>query len=84
MKFNTVHFPGGKPIKRFHGKGVSGGSLLLKQGLGASYDSVQEFKGLVKEETRGAGLTESAMKRLESLRPKALSETKRQNIKFSI
>ena len=83
MKFNTVHFPSGKPIKRFHGKGVSGGSLLLKQGLGATYDSVQEYKGLVKE-TRGAGLTESAMKRLESLRPKALSETKRQNIKFSI
>ena len=83
MKFSTIHLPSGKPIKRFHGKGVSGGSLLLKQGLGATYDSVQEYKGLVKE-TRGAGLTESAMKRLESLRPKALSETKLQNIKFSI
>ena len=83
MKFSTVHFPHGKPIKRFRGKGV-GGSLLLKKGLGATYDSVQEYKGLVKDETRGSGLTESAMRRLESLRPKPLSETKRQNIKFSI
>jgi hypothetical protein len=79
MKFSTVHFPNGKTIKRMRGAGV-GGSLLLKKGLGQSYDSVPE---MVKE-TRGAGLTESAMKRLESLRPKAQLDTKRQNIKFSI
>ena len=79
MKFTTVHFPNGKTIKRMRGAGV-GGSLLLKKGLGQSYDSVQE---MVKE-TKGAGLTEGAMKRLESLRPKAQLYTKRQNIKFSI
>ena len=79
MKFSTVHFPNGKTIKRMRG-GAVGGSLLLKKGLGQSYDSVQE---MVKE-TKGAGLTESAMKRLESLRPKAQLDTKRQNIKFSI
>ena len=83
MKFTTVHFPNGKTIKRMRGAGV-GGSLLLKKGLGQSYDSVSEYKSLVKDETRGAGLTESAMKRLESLRPKAQLDTKRQNIKFSI
>ena len=82
MKFTTVHFPNGKTIKRMRGAGV-GGSLLLKKGLGQSYDSVPEYKSLVKE-TKGAGLTESAMKRLESLRPKAQLDTKRQNIKFSI
>ncbi len=80
MKFSTVHFPNGKTIKRMRGAGV-GGSLLLKKGLGQSYDSVQE---MVKE-TKGAGLSEGAMKRLESLRPKAQLDTqKRQNIKFSI
>ena len=79
MKFTTVHFPNGKTIKRMRG-GAVGGSLLLKKGLGQSYDSVQE---MVKE-TKGAGLTEGAMKRLESLRPKAQLDTKRQNIKFSI
>ena len=82
MKFTTVHFPNGKTIKRMRGAGV-GGSLLLKKGLGQSYDSVPEYKSLVKE-TKGAGLTEGAMKRLESLRPKAQLDTKRQNIKFSI
>ena len=79
MKFTTVHFPNGKTLKRMRGAGV-GGSLLLKKGLGQSYDSVQE---MVKE-TKGSGLTEGAMKRLESLRPKAQLDTKRQNIKFSI
>ena len=83
MKFSTVHFPNGKTIKRMRG-GAVGGSLLLKKVLGQSYDSVQEYKGLVKEETRGAWLTEGAMRRLESLRPKAQLDTKRQNIKFSI
>ena len=82
MKFTTVQFPNGKTISRMRGKGV-GGSLLLKKGLGQSYDSIPEYKGLVKE-TKGAGLTESAMKRLERLRPKAQLDTKRQNIKFSI
>ena len=82
MKFSTVHFPNGKTIKRMRGGSV-GGSLLLKKGLGQSYDSIPEYKALVKE-TKGAGLTESAMKRLESLRPKTQLDTKRQNIKFSI
>lgn len=76
MKHTAVHIKGVKV------RLLKGGALLLDggHGHGASYSSVAEMQ----HETRGSGLTNDALRRLEKLKPKPLSDGKRPNIRFSI
>ncbi len=61
------------------GKGVT--DILLDGGKGGQsfYSSPEEMKAV-----NGGGLTEAALKRLQELRPKAISVVKRANIRFSV
>lgn len=79
MKFREAYIKGQK-IRLL--KGGSIGSVLLDGGRGgqSAYSSVDEYK----RETRGAGLTHEALRRLEQLKPKPLLDGKRANIRFSI
>ena len=62
------------------GKGVT--DILLDGGKGGQsfYSSPEEMKATV----NGGGLTEAALRRLQELRPKAISVVKRANIRFSV